>query len=49
MEVLETANDLPDGVSSPKTDPLWDRTVLLLRSRELLLRAERFVALRKEK
>jgi hypothetical protein len=37
--------DLPDGVSSSQTNPLRDRTVLLLRSRKLLLGAERFLAL----
>ena len=36
---------LPDGVSSSQTNPLGDRTVLLLRSRKLLLGAERFLAL----
>ena len=36
---------VPDGVTSPQTDPLWDRSVLLLGSGELLLRAEGFVTL----
>jgi hypothetical protein len=36
---------VPDGVASPQADPLWDRSVLLLRFRKLLLRAERFVGL----
>lgn len=34
-----------DGVSSPQANPLRDRTVLLLRLGELLLGAERLVAL----
>jgi len=33
-----------DGVSSPQTNPLRNRSVLLLRFGELLLRAEGFVA-----
>lgn len=37
--------DLPDGVTSPQTNPLRDRTVLLLRSGKLLLGAERLMAL----
>lgn len=37
---------VPDGVTSAKTNPLWDRSVLLLRLSELLLRSERLVALR---
>lgn len=36
---------VPDGVTSPETDPLRDRAVLLLRLGELLLRSERLVAL----
>jgi hypothetical protein len=36
---------IPDGVTSPQSDPLRDRSVLLLGSRELLLRAEGLVAL----
>lgn len=36
---------VPDGVTSSETDPLRDRSVLLLRLGELLLRAERLVAL----
>ena len=36
---------LPDGVPGPQADPLGDGTVLFLRSRELLLCAEGFVAL----
>ena len=36
---------VPNGVASPETDPLGDRAVLLLRLGELLLRAERLVAL----
>lgn len=36
---------VPDRVTSSKTDPLWDGTVLLLRLGELLLRAERLVGL----
>lgn len=36
---------VPDGVTSPETDPLRDRAVLLLRLGELLLRTERLVAL----
>jgi hypothetical protein len=35
----------PDGVSRPQTDPLRDRSILLLSSSELLLCAEGFVAL----
>lgn len=35
----------PDGIARPQSNPLWDGSVLLLRSRELLLRAEGFVAL----
>ena len=45
LSIPYTAEDIPDGVSGPETDPLWDGTVLLLRSRELLLRAEGLVAL----
>ena len=41
----EEVDDVPDGVACPETDPLWDRSILLLRFRELLLRAEGFVAL----
>jgi hypothetical protein len=37
--------DLPDGVTGPQTNPLGDRTVLLLRFGKLLLGAERLVAL----
>jgi hypothetical protein len=36
---------VPNGVAGPETDPLGDRAVLLLRLGELLLRAERLVAL----
>lgn len=36
---------VPDGVSSAKTDPLWDGSVLLLGSGELHFRAEGLVAL----
>jgi hypothetical protein len=36
---------VPNGVSGPKTNPLRDRAVLLLRLGELLLRPERLVAL----
>lgn len=36
---------LPDGVTSSQSNPLWDRTILLLGSCELLLRAEGLVAL----
>lgn len=36
---------VPDGVTSAKTDPLWDRSVLLLGSGELHFRAEGLVAL----
>lgn len=36
---------VPNGVASSETDPLGDRAVLLLRLGELLLRAERLVAL----
>lgn len=36
---------VPDGVTSPQSDPLWDRSVLLLGSRELHLRAEGLVGL----
>lgn len=32
--------NIPDGVTSPQTDPLWDRSVLLLGSGKLLLGAE---------
>jgi hypothetical protein len=35
----------PDGVSRPQTNPLRDRSILLLSSSELLLCAEGFVAL----
>jgi hypothetical protein len=38
-------SDSPNGIPGPQTDPLRDRSVLLLRPRELLLRAEGFVAL----
>ena len=37
--------DLPDGVAGPKANPLRDRAVLLLGLGQLLLRAERLVAL----
>ena len=37
--------DVPNCIPSPQPDPLRDRTVLLLRFRELLLRAEGFVGL----
>jgi hypothetical protein len=36
---------VPDGVTGSETDPLWDRSVLLLGSRELDLCAEGLVAL----
>lgn len=36
---------VPDGVTSAKTDPLWDGSVLLLGSGELNFRAEGLVAL----
>jgi len=36
---------VPDGVTSSQSDPLRDRSVLLLGSRELLLRTEGLVAL----
>jgi hypothetical protein len=36
---------LPDGVSGPQADPLWNGTILLLRFGKLLLGAEGFVAL----
>lgn len=36
---------VPDGVTSAETDPLWDRSVLLLGLGQLDLRAERLVAL----
>lgn len=36
---------VPDGVAGSKADPLRDRAVLLLRFGELLLRAERLLAL----
>lgn len=36
---------VPDGVTSAETNPLGDRSVLLLRLGELLLRSERLVAL----
>lgn len=36
---------IPDGVTGPQSDPLRDGAVLLLRLRELLLRAERLVGL----
>jgi hypothetical protein len=36
---------VPDGVTSPQSDPLWNGSVLLLGSCELLLRAEGLVAL----
>jgi hypothetical protein len=39
---------VPDGITGPQSDPLRDRAVLLLRFRELLLRTERLVGLRKE-
>lgn len=34
---------IPDCVASSETDPLWDRTILLLCFRKLLLGAEGFV------
>jgi hypothetical protein len=37
--------DVPDGVTSPQSDPLRDRSVLLLGFRQLLLRPEGLVAL----
>ncbi|KAK2628534.1 hypothetical protein QTJ16_001637 [Diplocarpon rosae] len=37
---------VPDGITSPQSDPLWDRSVLLLGSGELHLCAEGLVALR---
>ena len=37
--------DVPNRIPSSQPDPLRDRTVLLLRFRELLLRAEGFVGL----
>lgn len=36
---------VPNGVSCPQSNPLWDRSVLLLCSGELLLGAEGLVAL----
>jgi hypothetical protein len=36
---------VPDGVTSPQSDPLGNGSVLLLSSRELLLRAKGLVAL----
>jgi hypothetical protein len=36
---------IPDGISRPQSNPLWDWPVLLLCSGKLLLRAESFVAL----
>ena len=36
---------VPDGVTSTQTNPLWNGSVLLLGLGELLLRAERLVAL----
>jgi hypothetical protein len=36
---------IPDGVARPQSDPLWDRSVLLLRFGELLLRSEGLVGL----
>ncbi len=42
---LKLLKSIPDGVTSPQSDPLRDRSVLLLGSCELLLRAEGLVAL----
>jgi hypothetical protein len=39
------AQDVPDGVTSSQSDPLRNRSVLLLGSGELLLRTEGLVAL----
>lgn len=36
---------IPDCVASSETDPLWDRTILLLSFGKLLLGAERLVTL----
>jgi hypothetical protein len=44
-KVIEERLCVPDGVTSTETDPLWDRSVLLLRFRKLDLGAERLVAL----
>lgn len=39
------AQIVPDGVTGSQSDPLRDRSVLLLRTRKLLLGAEGLVAL----
>ena len=36
---------VPDGVTGPQSNPLWDGSVLLLRTRKLLLGTEGLVAL----
>lgn len=41
----EGGSYVPDGVTSPQSDPLRDRSVLLLGFRQLLLRPEGLVAL----
>ena len=41
----QVVESLPDGVAGPKTNPLWDGSILLLSPRELLLGAEGFVGL----
>jgi len=44
-EVQLIRSAVPDGVTGPQSDPLRDGPVLLLGSRELLLRAEGLMAL----
>ena len=39
---------VPDGITSPQSDPLGNGSVLLLSSRELLLRAKGLVALQSQ-
>lgn len=45
ISLLALRNIVPDGVTSPQADPLWDWAVLLLRLCELDLDAESLVGL----
>ena len=44
-EDVDVGGLVPDGVTSPQSDPLRDGSVLLLGFRQLLLRPEGLVAL----
>lgn len=45
VQYQSIVESLPDGVAGPKTNPLWDGSILLLSPCELLLGAEGFVGL----